>query len=72
MLSSFKTSNFEVLYFLSALFTLEKKQIKWMKYWRMGDSITPLKLKKLQNKWPVLMMENVLFANLHPKIYIIQ
>ena len=39
----------------------------------MGDSISLLKLKKkLQKRRATLIMENVLFANLHQKIYIIQ
>ena len=39
----------------------------------MGDSISSLKLKKVSiDKGSVLIMENVLFANLHQKIYVIQ
>ena len=40
---------------MSALFILEinndkKRKIRWMKYWRMGDSISPLKLKQVTKK----------------------
>ena len=39
----------------------------------MGDSISPLMLNKLPKKeGSVLIIENVLFPNLHQKIYLIQ